>query len=512
MKAGGIIRGLLGGLAAFVVVWVAVVLYWRATDTSPTAGHLVVYLLGLPLLLIGSFVLVRGLMRRRRARAAGLPAATVADAATSTAAVDAPQADRVLHLLASAVVVRAGAGGDAVSQALAQPERPPLHAKLRDRLGLPVFAAAVEDVDTGLVEAALRAAFPDERMFERVFAVEQLRALALLDPVAEELLYAALSPPSGADAATDDATGGLHPHAMHHSRSARAAAPAPLASMLHVRVLLPLAWPEPARRACADWLRDKARAVGFDDAQVGIDVVPVQVALEVWSLLDQLAQAQACDGDRDFHLLLAAHSLIGEASIDRLDAQRDLLISGHPEGLVPGEGAAGLLLAGARLAPNDGTQPVRLHRLVHGQAGRGRDAGRACAALMARALTTAGQSAEAVALVFSDADHRPSRSIEIAGAIATALPVLEPVEHARHLGLACGETGAVAPLAVIAAAAAQVAADGAPVLVVGVADRDARIALALSPMPVLPDNSALAAGAAGAAAADSPAAVAAATA
>src|SRR5690606_27221671 len=114
-------------------------------------------------------------------------------------------------------------------------------------------------------------------------------------------------------------------------------------------------------------------------------------------------------------------------------------------------------------------------------AGSGRGASRQAAELLQHAMTTAAQPAESIALVFSDADHRPSRAIEIAGAIAATLPELDPVDDARHLGLACGDLGAVAPLALLAAAAAQAAQSEAPVLAFGLADPRARVALALSP-------------------------------
>jgi hypothetical protein len=230
------------------------------------------------------------------------------------------------------------------------------------------------------------------------------------------------------------------------------------------------------------WLRDKAGVTGFDGAQVDIKAIPVSAGAEVWQLLDRLAPTRDGDRGHDVHLLLSSHSLVTAEGIERFDARHELLVSGHPEGLIPGEGAAGLLVSGQRPAiDTGGVPPLRLHRLLQAPAGRGRAASRQLAALLQRALAVVGSAVAPMALVFSDADHRPSRSIEIAGAIAATLPELEPIGDARHLGLACGETGAVAPLALLAAAAAQVAADGAPALAVGVADRDARFALAISP-------------------------------
>lgn len=482
MKIAGVLRGGALVLLLFAVVWFAVVLYWQAGDISPTAGDLGVWLFGLPLALLGGFWLLRWGIRRAKQKRAAAPAVS-ADVASDPVVDSGPQPDRIVHLLASAVWLRAGGDAAEIAAALAKPERPPLHSRLKDPLGLPVFAAEVDGLDTGAVEAALAAVLADPDALDRVFGEESRRAIALLDPVAEELLGAALPQmPIESEAARHGP--GLHPHAMHHSRSSRAAVPAPAPARLRMRLLLPSTWPPATRQAGGDWLRAKARAIGFSDDQISVDVVPVSAAGEVWRLLDQLGQAQVRDGDDDRLLLLAAHSLIGEASIDRLDARRELLVSGHPEGLIPGEGAAGLLLGNASTPRDpDAPPPVRLHRLRHGRAGSGRGASRQAAQLLQHAMTTATQPAEAIAVVFSDADHRPSRAIEIAGAISATLPELDPVEHARHLSLVCGDTGAVAPLALLAAAAAQAAQSDAPVLVFGLADPHTRIALAVSPLP-----------------------------
>jgi hypothetical protein len=488
MKPGPLLRVGATLLVVFGVVWVGVVLHWRRTGIEPTAGHIVAYLVLLPLALFGLVLLLRLAWRRfGRKRSAGPPlaGAGVVPAAAGEAAIDdGPQPDRVLQLLAGAVWLRAGDQPLAAAQALAKPERPPLHASLKDALGLPVFVAAVDQLDPAVAASVLESALAESGSsdpLERLVGEEAVRALALLDPVAEELLYAALPAPTDNGFADEPQHGGLHPHAMHHSRSVRAAAPGPRAAMLQVRVLLPAQWPAAAHSACVDWLRRKALAVGFAAETFAVEALPVASPAEAWRLLDPATGLVQDDGDR--HLLLAAQSLVGEAAVARLDTARELLADGHPEGRIPGEGAAGVLLSPTAASRNDAPEPIRLHRVLHGRAGHGRAASRAAAALLQSALDTAGCPAEEIALVFSDADHRPSRAIEAAGAIAAALPELEPVEHARHLGLVCGDLGTVAPLALLATAAAQAGADGKPVLALSVADQAARSAFVLSPQP-----------------------------
>ena len=184
MKVGGALR--VGATVAlvFAIVWFAVVLTWQAGDASPTALDLGLYLLLLPLVLLGGLWLLRGAIRRRREARAGKQPSVGTDVA-GLPLERGPQPDRVIHLHASALWLRAGASAAAVAEALASPERPPLHPWLRDSLGLPVFAAAVDDLDPANVEGALRLAVDDPDTVGRLFGEERLRAIALLDPVAE---------------------------------------------------------------------------------------------------------------------------------------------------------------------------------------------------------------------------------------------------------------------------------------------------------------------------------------
>ncbi len=479
MSTGAVIRGLFGCALAFVAVWLIAILYWSSTGAAPTTGQIFGYLLIVPLLLIGGFLLIRMLIRRRKA-GDGTQSPAAADGSTVATMADAAQ-DRVLYVLATAVLTRAGNSGDAIAQSLAQPDRPSLHPILRDQMGLPVFAAPVDDIDLELVRASMAGFLP--RSPGLVDA--QLRALALLEPVAEELLYAALPPPVEPSEAPLADSGTLHPHAMHHSRSSRAAAPAALAPLLSIRLLLPATWPDPVRRACVGWLSDKAAAIGFAGDSFSVGIEPVTGAADAWRVIDRVCHAESRDGTHESgdHLLLAAYSLVDEMAVDRLDATRALLVSGNPEGLIPGEAAAGVLLS-ATPQPHDAETPaLRLHGIVHGPAGQGRSAGHSLGELMEHTLGIAEVQPKQVGAVFSDADHRPSRSIEIAVAITACLPEIDPFEQGRHLGIACGETGAAATLAVLSAAAAQARADNAPVMVASVADREVRYAALVSPVP-----------------------------
>lgn len=472
MNIGTLLRRLGGGLLVVALVWAAAVLYWRDRETSPGALQAGVVLVALPLLLIGGYWLGRWWWQRRQQPDA--PAVTAAATTTDTGSDPAALTDAPLFVLASAVQLPAGATAGEVLEALAEGKRPGLHAHLRDNAGMPIFAAQVNGIDSESMGETLTAFLGPEDSLESVFADEDLRALALLEPVADELLATSLS--EDADAHSDVYT--LAPQR-------------PADAMLRVRLLLPASWSMPAHQAAADWLLARATDAGHRPEALSVEVVPIEEPAEIWRLLDHIAQSEARlsspSAGHDRHLLLAAFSMLGEQSIERLAGEQRLLASNRPDGRIPGEGAAGLLLAATHATSPDAPAPLRLHRVLHGQASQGvptKTIVRHSSELVARALHTAGQDAAAIGCVLSDGDHRPARAVELAGAVSQQFPDLDPVAQCFSLGLGCGELGPVAPLALLAVAAARAEADGAAVLALSVADDRSRAALVLSPLPL----------------------------
>lgn len=464
-------------------IWCVVVLAWQVNDTQPSASDLALYLGGLPLLAIGTVLLVRYGLRKRRERAAEQAAAPAS--ATRGAAEpgehDSPAVAYVLHLHAAAVHLAIGATAEEAAAKLVEPKRPGLHPSLKNAQGMPVMAAPVDDVDTDAVADALRAIaqdqYPDQD-FDRLFAEEQLRAVALLEPVVEQLLMlesevvAGLTPPGGEPAPSFSAR--------------RSDAVAPPKSRLRTLLLVADSWPQPARQILGDWLLGKAESLGLPADRIAVEVVPIDDASQGWSLIDQIGRRYHGEVTPDRYLLLACASQLGETSIETLEASQRLLGSGRPEGLVPGEGAAGLWLSGPPEPGRDASpEALELHVLQRGHVAAGtssRNATRQSSELMSKALACAKQAPDAVVAVVSDADHRPSRAIEIASAIAVVCPELDPVAQSLNLGVACGHLGAVAPWSVIAIAAAQARGANAPVLAVGLADGEARAAIAVTPV------------------------------
>lgn len=472
-------KRLLIGSIVVGLVWVAVIATWHANRTNPGASDLLLWLVALPAAVIAGFHLLRFGIRHGKARVAtAVPTAGTMDAGAADDS-DA-NAHYCLQLYGQALSLRIGANADDVLMGLRNAPRPGLHPGLKDQFGLPVFAAPVEDVDTNAVVASLQAMASSDEI-ER-WDDEVKRALALLEPVVDELLQADLVAQSrpGANAPTDQAA--LPGYVYAHSRSVRAA-PQAARPVLHVHLLLPAQWPIRAREVASEWIRSKAQALGHASDAVELDALPLTHAREVWRLIDRLGLDRQClPGDR--HLLLAAHSRIGAGAVEQLEQAGRLFCAAQPDGRIPGEAAAGLLLGATALTGDRDAASLQLHRPVKDTAPRDdrrRAAIQAAAAVCERALAAAQQQAHAVCALVSDADQRPSRSVEAAGVLVVQFPELEPELHGLHFGIACGDVGVAAPLVLLALAAAQAAQEQAPVVALSIVDDAGRVALTVAP-------------------------------
>ncbi|MDR7192623.1 hypothetical protein [Luteimonas terrae] len=436
-------------LAVFAVVWIAVIAYWRVRGVLPEGATMLLWLGFVPAVLAGLLLVARWRRRKRKQDTASRQEV----ASTAPAAEDhATKEDRVVHVMGAAL--RLPMASDAMDALAENAPRPGLHPRFRDREGLPVFAAFVQDLDTGSIEDALG---QQEDGAGRRLASDDafLRALALLEPVADALLVDIVATMPPIPQAVGTVNAGLQ-------RRVTSAAP----DLLQVSLLLPSSWHESFRASAGDWLLARAKEMGIDARQLRIDVHGVRVADDSWRFIEALAGAgEGSEGDRVWRLLLACDSLVDARGIARLDASGELLRSQRPEGMVPGEGACGIWIAPG--SQDVGVPTVALHRICRGQASGElsmREATRDRASLMSQALDIAAISPDAVAWVISDADQHRRRSVQVVAATSEACPDLDIGLRYRALAALSGEIGIVMPLALLAVGAGAVAAAQAPLL------------------------------------------------
>ncbi|KRE92420.1 hypothetical protein ASG87_00415 [Frateuria sp. Soil773] len=442
------LRTLLWIALVFGLVWAGMIVYWRSTYRIPNAADVAVWFVGLPLALVVGFVGLRsGIDWLKRPR----PSPSAAgDAVPATAEAADPTLSFTLSLLDSRLRLPAGETPEEVADAALANRRPGLHPSLRDARGLPVYAASVDAVAPDAFEDTSTEPFDG-------WQDEHKRSLLLAAEIAAELLERHAAP---ADDETPEPT-------------------APIA----IQLLLPERWSEAVRTAAVAWFGHRLVSEGWRAPAISLHAVAVADGVQALARIDELNLLLNRNGADSRHLLLACDSQVGETAVAALASARRLMGNEQPEGLIPGEGACGLLLARGPASP--ALPAARLHRLLAGLREHSADAaGRPRIDTVVHLLEQAQQQAgpdATPACVVSDADHRASRVTEITEAIAAAHPDLDPTGQGLHLGMAGGDSGAVAILAALAVAAQRSLAGQQPSLVVSVREPHARAVVLVGP-------------------------------
>lgn len=434
-------------LVLFAVVWLAVIIWWQESRTLPTGVDIGLYLFALPLALLGAFW-----AGARIVRAARSPKAAPAQARTEAPA-EAPASPAELRLIAVAARAAAGADVAAISEALAEQKRPELDAELKTPQGFPIFAARVPDMD----DMALYAVAREQGAPPDALAAATLRVTALLADIARAL--------------THDA----------HSRVTELDVPAREEDWPRLRfdVLMPADWSEAARQRALAAVR--AAAGVWPDARIDAAEHPARDAMAADLLLRQLAAGpRDAKAEPQWRIVLAGDGYIDAEQVAHWSSASTLLTHANPQGRVPGEAAAGLLLA-----PPDAEADLRvtlspvLQRQKSADA-RGAQAEAPLVDLARDLLETAKVAPDSVAHIISDADHRGSRPLEPLTVASQLFTHLDAAKDCQSVGLACGHTGAAASLLALAVAGETCMQFDQPVLTLTLQDPALRSAALVS--------------------------------
>ncbi|MEO7065635.1 MAG: hypothetical protein ABI114_01890 [Rhodanobacter sp.] len=421
----------------FIVVWAAVILYWRSSNRIPNGADVALYLIVLPvLLLLGYLGLRYGIDKvKQRKQDAAVPdtAQGVVEAQPDTTLT------YTLPLLASETCFAAGDTPQALAEAARAGKLVDLHTRLKDERGLPVFAAEVEAIDLDAL---------DETATDAVQALSeaQKRALWLGESLAVKILDEHFASLVAAHAAPADTRG----------RSTATTA-------LQIEWLLPARWTEDERQLAQSWLVTQLAAQQWNAPQVTVATRTVDKAIQALKRLDDI-NVQFNQGTLVAHvLLLASESFIDDETIQRWSQARQLHNADTPEGRMPGEGACALLVGKPR-GDEDSAAP-RLHRIVFAQRAQSADArGRVDTSTLQSLLeqsllqAAADTSLNDAGHVVADTDTRPSRTAESLQWVDHNAPDQDPTALLLSLGASTGDCGAASALASVAVAAALTAA------------------------------------------------------
>jgi hypothetical protein len=425
------VRQALIAAAVCVACWGGTIVWWRTSARVPATSEWMLLLFGLPVtLLLAGFIGHKWIAQRSAVQADTPPRQAAPTPATTAAS---PVHAQHLAILATALRSPHGASPEELAAAIADNKaRPDPDRELVDDDGFPVMCARCEDAHDDALREDVTDWLAAHGGIEPHFSDEQWRALTLASSVVAELAGRAAIE----WVVRDDAM-----------------------PKLQVLPLLPADWSAGQRDAAAAWLRHAAAQAGWR-GEIG----------KAMGDTDPVAGIAAARAAPKVTLVVAAASHVGEATVARWASEQILFTSAQPKGMMPGEGAAGLLLGGARLAgASDGQAVALLVPLAHAQVqepadARRRGADRVLAGLVERVLADAGADAGDVAMIVADTGHRARPVYELMEYAATTMRQLDAGEDIVRVGAASGDCGVVPFVTALALGAHYAGTRQAPVL------------------------------------------------
>lgn len=504
-------KGVLLSALAFGGSWSGAVWYWRDTNRMPATGELAACLVALPLaLLLGYWLARKGAAAwSGRQAAPPAPAADATLAAGTAAAAAQARAAATLRIAAASLRVPHGASAEALAGAMASNKaRPDLDLELSDDDGFPVMAARAEGVDEQAMEEEINAWLADSGQAALHARPEFWRALALATPVMRELATWAGAHQRLADLAT------ARDMSLAGANARQAAQAMNAVPMLQLVATLPQEWNTPSRDIAGRWLQHQLVQAGWPQERIALNARTDQHPGPVLAALQN--STEPCVA-----VLLACGSHIGGQTVSDWSGEDKLFSAARPQGAMPGEGAAGLLVAdaaqaallaeGAATAYGEAADAAGYPLLAAVAAGARSDhIGQArsgeCAVLtqLARQALQALQAAQppqapadaappaqppaegapsapTVPLLIADTGHRATRVMELMAAAGAVQPQLDAAKDILALGNATGQAGAAGFLAALALARHESQARGEPVLCIANEDPYLRCAALIRP-------------------------------
>lgn len=444
------------GVLVFGACWGGAVWYWRATNRMPSSVDLASWLLVLPLGL-----LLAGWLGARLIGASGAAPAATAPAVAAPESAPPPSAPPMAILAAALRAPHGSNLEDLAGSMAANRARADLDPELVDDDGFPVMTARSGDADDASLRDQITAWFESTGVHDLYLNGEQWRALVMGSAVAAELAAAAsadLLPLEGK---------------------------APAMQLLAV---LPSEWSAGERRAAGQWLRQVVVAAGWPAAQVALAAeLPDEGAASPMSALARLAQHDAANPGALVAIMVACGSHLGEHSIGQWDGGGTLFTSLRPQGLVPGEGAAGLLLTDLATARAvEGAAIAMLHTVDEARRHNSADEAKksdatVLGALAEKVMLRAAAQASEVAMIVADTGHRTSRVLELLGLASGATPQLDAETDVLRLGTGVGTCGAVPFMTALALGRHHAILLDAPVLCISNEDPYRRCAALIRP-------------------------------
>lgn len=461
---------LLGGsLLTLALVWALVLGWWQSSDYEPSKLDLGLYLVALPLALVGGYLLLRGFIDHLKSPS--LPAPPAAPAlrdedplALAAAKSEAAERSFTIGVIDGFVVTSAGASADETLTAIEEGKRPEPSSRLTDESGFPVFLAEVPDLD---VDAMLEGSLSRALRLGDLSAHEQVvRSLSLLERLLE-------------------AVSDRLPELLERE-----------ADSITLRVLwmVPAAWKNMDLAVMKAWLQASLSSLP-EKHTPEISMLPVSSELEVLQVLDEInLRINRDPSSQELTLLLGVASGVDELSVAQRVGTNRLFTSEHQQRQIPGEGGVAMLLAGKSLIDRLQLDDcVLISRVSMGSRDKpvdagGRVSGKVINQLTGGLLDVTGVEHSAIKTTVLDTDHRANHLTEALEGLGQGFDHLDPIKDCLAVGASAGDLSPIGGLLALACARAKVLATEAPALCISNQHHLGRAVVLALPIPTEADS------------------------
>ncbi len=443
-------------LITTVVIWALVLGWWQSSGHAPSKSESLLYLIALPLAIVGGFLLLNGFIHGLRNPPESKAADTAKEGPAPVEHTDAAERQLQLSIVAHALMTAAGNDAPSVIAAAGEGKAPKPDDELKDDDGFPVFAARTTGLDVATFTESIS---PFAQTQD--WANGLRRSLALADQVLAELLVT-----------------------VHETIDAHPA----VSPELRLDWIMDRPLEAPTREALTRWLHE-THLSAFASTPFQTNLHTATDDVSALQLIDSLALGLNREETPTIAIVLTSASNLDEAQVARWQAERHLFTAQHQVGQIPGEAAAGIALVTTQTANRfgleSGPQVSRFnihHRDKPADAG-GKISAALCAQLCVDLLRVFAIEPSAVAALTSDCDHRATRQAEALGVIDESFEALEPSQDYAPLGSVCGSASPASALVALICAAETAVEKNAPVLALSVQHPTLRAAALLQVPP-----------------------------
>lgn len=484
--------------ATFILVWLIVIYSWRTNNRMPNTLDVVFYFFALP----AGILIILWLLAKtwERTLQKNDPSPTPNTDNQSKQADQTAENERALStvILACAVRTLHGNSVEELSEKLKSSNiKPKLDEELTDSHGYPILAGRISDLDVATSTTAFFDWIITRQQEELLWTDEQLRSMALGSEIITELAQQVVKHPLLASFNAKQPERRIANQNPELDSSAKINAQPERRTRLSLPTLrlinLLQKNLEPEQSKCmTDWFSFLLQQHGWPAEKI-ITSLETQISdAQAFIAIDRLMLASFRQSLPCFSLVLACESFIGANTVEQWESAGKLFTGQDNVTSIPGEGAAGLLLADPGQARLFGMESsASIHRVAQKHREKSADSkgninGQVLTDVVQEALALGQISAEKITLLSTDTDQRASRVMELMDTGFKIFPEIDTNTQYFKVTGHCGAMGSVTALVTLALAYQEVTGNSGSALCISNHDAYERTAAIIDLWPKPP--------------------------